>query len=433
MWEDLSDSYGNDGMTANEDYTFCHDFFSSPTNVPEWDISVSREMDGDAFIQRLIAMDRAEFWKQAAEKGLEVDILKRVGYELNFLTSDTAMKAVSYLRKHIHGWPKTDDDYRLLAKIDKATSPDLNIAAVINRARQDELNYMDGDYPDADVVFEQGISDRKLRLYIRHETARLFLEQFSDDYDKERHELFFKFGANFIAQPQFESFYANNGMLVIENIHKAGKLAEKYKGYSQLLSTYKLLDNKDTYQLKSDKLKKDRVAINTYCAKELHKMIEEGLPEIWKMMLRDKVSPKDKLYNKFMSDSDRRLPVHVGCRWKDETEPYNYHEVKFNRLSKWLTKQEKTFRDIVSYRMFYYAMYNIIDWPKEYNMTDRCIFLYHLAHVCGVDKAVGSNHLVDGFDRKDIADPIKRLIKNATKYDSDKRFLTLLTSELPNP
>lgn len=433
MFPDFFSNIGDEDnrVVATESYTQCCDFSWAPTNVPEWDIPVSKDMDGDEFVQRLIEMDRAEFWRQAADTCIEVDKLKAVGYELNNLTLETAQNAVSYLRKQLGSWPKTDDDYKLLEKIDKATFPINNVAVLISRAHSEAGDYSECNFSEGEDVFNKDITERRVKLYIRHETARLFIDTFPDDSDKPYRELFLKYGSQFIALPQYESFFANNGLLVIENIHKAGKLANKYKGYSQLLATYKLLGSKDSYQLKSDKLKKDRVAINVYCAKELHNYIEEGLPDIWNMMLLDKMDPKDKLYNKFMSDSDKRLPICRGYKWNDEFEPYNYHEVKFNILSKWLTKQEKIFRDIVSYKMFYYVMYNIIDWSQESNMTDRCIFLYHLAHVCGVDKEVGSNHLVDGMDRKGIADPIKRLIKNAAEHDPDKSFLNLLTSELP--
>lgn len=395
------------------------DYAKNEIKIPDWDIPVSEDMDADAFIQTLIDMDRVEFWHKAEEAGIRIDLLREVGYEFDYLTDNMVWKASVYLDKHLAGWPLSNKSRELLVKMLTVFVPGYDIKDIIDRA----INYSRYSNEKAtsleDKFFEDH-NDKYIKHYIKPEVALLFINEFEDKLTPKRRELLNLYGTEFVALPEYKSFIHNRGALMIVHLHLDGEKIDWFQSNLQMIAMYKMLRKGKSFTIQSNIIKAERVAIESNGTSMLANLIQRHFIDLWNRMYDD-------VYYWYREIA--RISLRYFCeyteheyRWENEDDEIQY---KLNLLEKWLKQKEQLYRNAPTNQAFYYSAYSLIKWPdkkmdgKKYNITDRCIFLYRLAHVCGFDKVGETLDLKRHETRKMITDRIKPMINKISKLDSN--------------
>lgn len=408
------------------------DYANKGIIIPDWNIPVSEDMDADAFIQTLIDMERTEFWQKAEEAGIRTDLLREVGYEFDYLTDNMVWNASLYLDKHLSGWPLSSKSRELLVKMLTAFVPYYDIKEVIARA----INYSRYSKEKATSLEEKFFddhNDKHLKIHLKPEVALLFINEFEDELTSKRREILNLYGADFVALPEYKSFIHNRGALMIAHLRINEGKADWFESNVQMMAMYKMLYKGKSFTIQSNIIKAERVAIESNTASMIAKLIQEHFTDLWNKMYDDE---------NYWYREIARISLRCSCEYTE----HEYHwrneddeiQDKLNRLEKWLKKKEQLYRNAPTNQAFYYSAYSLIKWPdkkidgKKYNITDRCIFLYRLAHVCGFDKVGETLDLKRHETRKMITDRIKPMIHKISKIDTNGELDKMLyfTQEL---
>ena len=408
------------------------DYANKGIIIPDWNIPVSEDMDADAFIQTLIDMERTEFWQKAEEAGIRTDLLREVGYEFDYLTDNMVWNASLYLDKHLSGWPLSNKSRELLVKMLTAFVPYYDIKEVIARA----INYSRYSKEKATSLEEKFFddhNDKHLKIHLKPEVALLFINEFEDELTSKRRELLNLYGADFVALPEYKSFIHNRGALMIAHLRINEGKADWFQSKLQMMAMYKMLCKGKSFTIQSNIIKAERAAIESNTASMLAKLIQEHFTDLWNKMYDDV---------NYWYREIARISLRCSCEYTE----HEYHwrseddeiQDKLNRLEKWLKEKEQLYRNTPTNQAFYYSAYSLIKWPdkkidgKKYNITDRCIFLYRLAHVCGFDKVGETLDLKRHETRKMITDRIKPMIHKISKIDTNGELDKMLyfTQEL---
>lgn len=398
-----------------------------PTPAPDWDIPVSEEMDADAFVKTLMDMDKATFWRLAEEAGLRTDLLKKVGYEYKILSDDTGYKASRYLKKHLNGWPKSEKSVELMTKMYAATLHSTRVSRQVEWAN--EYRQSDFSLPSLDDLLSHSLEQSFIQAHVGECALSLFIEEFRDDLTPVRRELLDLYGSSLITEKTYLSFLLNGGFRMVLNIHLAqGGLNSLEEEAHHALALCRFLRKDGNFSVQSDRLKGASISIGSDYVKVLLQEAIMKLMNSFNDLIFHQWKEEIKLLDMYGDLADMGHPG-VGRYTPKLLEDEELLTGFLDVVSQWLKMTEANDKDIQDYEVFYYGAYSIIDWPDKYTWTDKCIFLYKLAHLCGFDQIHNVEDFTNGFARKEITDRIKRIIKKYATKDHDGELLKKLLRE----
>lgn len=425
-WEDSELDYSEEEEVSDEDlhmelyYPDINDDFWTDMSVPDWDIPVSEDMDADAFVQTLKDWDRARFWRLAEMEGLRIDLLKKVGYEYTLLSDDTGWTASKYLQKHLQGWPNSEKSIELMSKMYNATIIENSVSNLILRAKHVPLDCL--ELRSLNKLLSQPRKRNHFWEHAKYDVPCLFIEEFKDELTPVRRELFNLYRENFVVLKPYESFVSNNGFQMIKNLHTAYGYDYRNQYFTNEIALYKLLSKGGSFNIQSTTLKTGSVALGNTYKNLLLSSIERMLIIPLNMYLEKKWGDKNDFRILYAGVGD--MPCgrsYTAINSFDQLDD-SIDQILDNLYDQFV-EDIRALKAIQDPMLFYYGAYNIIDWPAESSMTDRCIFLYKLAHICGFDVIIDTADLTNGYARKSTTDRIKKAITKYRKMDKDGKLL----------
>lgn len=392
--------------------------------VPKWNIPVSEDMDADAFVQTLIEIDRADFWRMAEKEGLRSDLLKEVGYEFTLLTDKTGCLAAKYLEKHLEGWPDSPKSIELMNKIYEASIRFSSVEGIIECAKKNDRVATCRENRILADLFEKMPDENEIRAYIDLDILRYFILSCKDDLKPKRTMVYSLYGSVLVGCKPYTSFVDNGGFRMIKHLRDAMHYTADKDGIQQLITVYRTFLNSNSFTLKSNIYKDERAVIGAGCTNTLIELIRNRLIKSVNKMVDAINEAKWKSYDRYTFEtetfSSNYEPEDLD---KDNSDLLNY-------LLSYLKSEDKLYTEIKDPKIFYYGAYSIIDWPEDWSETQKCIFLYRMAHLCGFDKIARDCNLSKGPDQRPIKDRIKNIIKGYTKKDKDRKLLRILLRDV---
>lgn len=389
--------------------------------VPKWNIPVSEDMDADAFVQTLIEIDRADFWRMAEKEGLRTDLLKEVGYEFTMLTDKTGCLAAKYLEKHLEGWPASPKSIELMNKIYEASIRYSTVEGIIECAKKnDRVATCRKNRVLGDLFKKMPPTENEIRKYIDLDLVRYFILTFKDDLTPKRTTIYSQYGSVLVGCKPYTSFVDNGGFRMIKNLRDAMHYTEDKDGIQQLITVYRTLLNSNSFTLKSNIYKNEQAVIGTGCTDILIELIRNRLIKSVNKMVDAINESNAKSYNRYTFPTGTYTSNYKAEDLdKDDSDLLNY-------LLSYLKSKDGLYTKIKDPKIFYYGAYSIIDWPEDWSETQKCIFLYRMAHLCGFDKIAQGCNIKDGPDRRPVKDRIQNIIESYSKKDQNGTLLKIL-------
>ena len=345
----------------------------------------------------IVELDKKAFYRLADAGGIDLELLERAGYEYEGLSFVALNEFENYFKGNSE---------------ELAIMPQL-MDRIANASSQNDFDYVLRLNDKSSGIIRQYYSENyanKLSLSAKaasidsgfdreKELLRVFIEGLKDGNTSARLEVLEKYGLHFNAQKEYEQFTskrelwdwdANDGEYSAED-------AEEPAAVLELIELYRLLSSEESVVIQSPKVKARKLTLSKRATVMLTNLIQEEFPRLRNMFSAiDVASVKQGIEQLMEQDSIKNMKGEFAFIMAE-------HKTELN--------------------LFYYLAYNAISWQDPISMTDRYLLLFRLAQFLGYIPKSDNDDLESGFERKNIADIVKKSIKRQEDKDPNQEIL----------
>lgn len=351
----------------------------------------------DELIVWIFDLDKEAFYRLADSAGIDLVLLGRAGYVYEGLS----LVALNEFENCFKGISEA-----------LAIMPQL-MDKIANAASQNDFDYVLHLNDKSNGIIRQYYSEEEVnKLSLSCEAAsinsgfdrekellRVFIEGLKDEHTSARLEVLEKYGLHFNAQKEYEQFTskrelwdwdANDGEYSAED-------AEESAAVLELIELYRLLSSEETVVIQSPKVKARKLTLSKRATVMLTDLIQAEFPRLRNMFSAiDVANIKQEIEQHLEQDSIKNMKSELAFIVAE-------HKKELN--------------------LFYYLAYNAISWQDTISMTDRYLLLFRLAQLFGYIPKSDNDDLESGFERKNIADIVKKSIKRQEDKDPNQDIL----------
>lgn len=362
--------------------------------IPEdWEPSMLLNKDADEIIDVMLKLDKEAFYRMAEAAGIDLDLLKRAGYEYQ----GPSHMALSEMR-----W-FADEHPELYKIVSVKEGYDVDFQFVFQCFEAGGYHMV----KDEDDIF---------RDPIEIELMRMFIDEFRDEHTEARLELLDKYGTVMQsclpyrqlvgARRDLSSWFSSSKPTPSgfdpEIARKFVSATMENNGYmKELLSLYRLLKGGGEFAIQSTSVTNRKVKISAGATSLLAEMIIKTMPYV------DTYEVAHVDLSRYSSTKRTEEDLYKMCR----------------RLVDLTLDSHNLFNDV---GLFYYAADSVMPKTENQSYTEHYVFLYRLAIFFKYIEPTVYDDFSDAYDRKRIAGSVSSQISRIKSKDKDKSLLQKL-------